>query len=155
MLSRYLVLIPVVVLIIAALGAFVYAAYLFVLEVKDVVRSTFPASAEIGQIMMMIDLFLIGATLLIAGFGFYELFIGRLIDKKSGWLPMWLQMRDLNDLKARVIAMIVLIASVDFVEVLVDSPNGNHILERGVGIALVIAALTGFLRFGNQSRDRH
>lgn len=153
--SRFLVVLPVVVLVLAAVGAFVYGADLFVLAVADVASAALPAGHKIGQIMVMIDLFLIGATLLIAAFGFYELFIDRVGDENGSPLPRWLAMKDLNDLKARVIAMIVLIVSVDFVEVLVDSPNGNHILERGAGTALVIGALTAFTRFGSQGGDSH
>lgn len=153
--SRLLVMIPVIVSILAALGAFAYGTDLFILAIGDVASAALPAGHKIGQLMVIIDLFLIGATLLIAGFGFYELFIDRIGDENGTWLPKWLQMRDLNDLKARVIAMIVLIASVDFVEVLVDSTDGNHILERGVGVALVIGALTAFIRLGSQGHDDH
>ena len=36
-------------------------------------------------------------------------------------LPGWLRMNDLNDLKARVISMIILVAAVTFVDVVVET----------------------------------
>ena len=60
-------------------------------------------------------------------------------------------MSDLNDLKARVVAMAVLVSTTTFVEVLVDqAETGYDVLEIGAGIALVIGALTAFLRFGDR-----
>jgi len=49
-------------------------------------------------------------------------------------------MRDLNDLKGRVIAMIIMVLAVGFVELALDSRNGLQVLEIGGGVALVIVA---------------
>jgi len=69
-------------------------------------------------------------------------------------MPAWLEMRDLNDLKGRVIAMIVLVLAVSFVELAVDEDNGLRVLELGGGIAVVILALTAFLRLTGHIADR-
>lgn len=152
-LSRGLVVIPVVVLVFSALGAFAYGTDVFVNSVGDIIEHPLPVGNKIGLFLLVIDLFLIGATLLIAGIGLYELFISR-VDVGGGdpRMPAWLEMRDLNDLKARVIAMIVLVAAVSFVEVVVDLRGGSQVLEVGAGVALVIAALTAFLRLSGQGR---
>ena len=63
-------------------------------------------------------------------------------------LSAWLRMNDLNDLKARVISMIILVAAVTFVDAVIESRDGLDTLYVGAGIALVIAALTWFLHFG-------
>ena len=63
-------------------------------------------------------------------------------------LSAWLRMNDLNDLKARVISMIILVAAVSFVDAVIESRDGLDTLYVGAGIALVIAALTWFLHFG-------
>ena len=149
--TRFSVLLPVAVLALAALGSFAYGTELFVLAVRQVVLAALPVGDKIGRILVVIDLFLIGATLLIASFGFYELFVGRIVDGRDSHLPAWLQMRDLNDLKARVISMIVLIAAVDFVEVLVERASSVDVLERGAAVAAVVAALTVYVRFGRQT----
>ncbi|HET9091918.1 MAG TPA: YqhA family protein [Acidimicrobiales bacterium] len=152
--SRMLVVIPVVVLLVAALGAFVYGAAVFVADVHVVVVHPLPVGKKIGLFLVEIDLFLIGATLLIAAIGFYELFISRVDTGRFRRLPAWLEMRDLNDLKARVIAMLVLVASVSFVELVVDVERATRVLEVGGGVAVVILALTAFLRFGSPAGPR-
>ncbi len=74
--------------------------------------------------LIEIDLFLIGATLIIAAIGLYELFVAR-IDPANSRRPMpdWLVMNDLNDLKARVISMIILVSAVSFADVLLEFGN--------------------------------
>ena len=152
-LSRCLVVIPVVVLVFSALGAFAYGTDVFVNSVRDVIEHPLPVGNKIGLFLLVIDLFLIGATLLIAAIGFYELFISRLdVGTGVSRMPAWLEMRDLNDLKGRVIAMLVLVAAASFVEVVVDFRNGHEVLELGAGVALVIGALTAFLRLSGQGR---
>lgn len=151
--SRWLVLIAVVVLVIAALGAFAYGTDVFFGNLGDVVRHPLPVGNRIGLFLLIVDFFLIGATLLIGAIGFYELFLGRL-DRNARPIPDWLEMHDLNDLKARVIAMVVLVSAVSFAEFLVDAHGGLDTLELGGGVAAVIAALTLFLRYGGSRPAR-
>jgi uncharacterized membrane protein YqhA len=151
--SLRLAIIPVVVLLLAAVGAFVYATTVFVHSVRGIVDHPFPVGHQIGLFLLDIDLFFIGATLLIAAVGFYELFIKEIHFTARTNLPAWLEMRDLNDLKGRVIAMIVLVLSVAYAEVIVDAPSGQTALELGAGIALVVAALTVFIRLTIHGSD--
>ena len=44
--------------------------------------------------------------------------------------------------------MIILVAAVTFTDVVVESKAGLDTLYLGTGVAVVIAALTAFLRFG-------
>jgi uncharacterized membrane protein YqhA len=152
-LSLRLVYIPVVVLLLAGLGAFVYGTVFFVDSIRRIVDHPFPVGHHIGLFLLDVDLFLIGATLLISAVGLYELFIGEIDRGPATRLPGWLEMRDLNDLKGRVIAMIVLVVSVSFVEVVVDAPSGRQALELGGGVALVIVALTVFLRLSGHGGE--
>ncbi len=153
-LSRGLVLLPVVVLVIAAAGSFVYGTGLFVWSAIHTIANPFPIGNRIGIFMLVIDLFLIGATLLIAAVGLYELFISR-VDPggERSHLPRWLVMNDLNDLKARVVSMLILVTAVTFVDIVVDFHGGRDILYLGIAAAVVIAALTAFLRYGAGGRE--
>ena len=154
--SLQLAFIPVVILLLAALGAFVYGTAVFVDAIHKIIEHPFPVGHQIGLFLLDIDLFLVGATLLIAAVGFYELFIREIHLGQATRVPAWLEMRDLNDLKGRVIAMIVLVLSVSFVETAVDAPaGGQQILELGGGVALVIVALTVFLRLGGHPNDKN
>jgi uncharacterized membrane protein YqhA len=152
-LSLRLIYIPVVVLLLGSLGAFVYATFVFVDSVRHIVHHAYPVGHNIGLFFLDIDLFLIGATFLISAIGLFELFIKEINRQNTRSIPAWLEMRDLNQLKARIIAMIVLVLSVSFVEVVVDAPSGHQALELGSGIAVVIIALTLFVRLGSHGGE--
>jgi uncharacterized membrane protein YqhA len=148
-LFRITVIIPVIVLLLSALASFVYGTDVFIRSVTSFVEKPQLTSHNLGFLLLLTDLFLVGATLMIAAFGFYELFIGQIDANGPGMrLPGWLKMNDLNDLKARVIQMIILVAAVSFTDVVVESKAGLETLYLGTGVAVVIAALTAFLRFG-------
>ena len=119
---------------------------MFVNSVTGIVDDRQLKHGNLGFLLLLTDLFLVGATLMIAAFGLYELFIGSIRGRLV--LPGWLRMNDLNDLKARVISMIILVAAVTFVDAVIESRDGLDTLYVGAGIALVIAALTWFLHFG-------
>jgi len=148
-LFRVVVVVPVIILLLAALSSFAYGTNVFVRSVTSVVEDPHLTSHNLGYLLLLTDLFLVGATLMIAAFGLYSLFItGTETGGLALRLPHWLRMHDLNDLKARVISMIILVAGVAFVDVAVESKDDLDTLYLGGAVALVIAALTAFLRFG-------
>lgn len=152
--SRLLTLIPVIFLLADAAGSFVYGADILIRTAYGDFGEPSRIGGRLGIFLIAMDTFLVGATLLIAAFGFYELFVIR--TERPGhahWLPRWLVMRDLEDLKARVTSMLILVASITFVDVLVESHDQQGILFLGGGIAAVIIGLTIFLRFGRRHRD--
>ncbi|MGH3410898.1 MAG: YqhA family protein, partial [Streptosporangiaceae bacterium] len=151
--SVRLVVIPVAFLVLAALGAFVYGAAVFIDAIIQIGRHPFPVGHQVGLFLLDIDLFLIGATLLLAAIGLYELFVREITLGEAAQMPRWLEMHDLNDLKARIIAMIVLVLAVGFAELALDATHGLFVLEIGGGIAVVIAALTAFLRLTSHAGD--
>lgn len=155
-LARLTLLLPVLVLVLSGIGAFVYGVAVAVNSVVNIADHPF-AVHNLRLFLTEIDLFLIGATLIIAAIGLYELFIAR-IDPANLRRPMppWLEMKDLNDLKARVIAMIILVCAVTFTDVLLEF--GHHELEilyLAAGVAIFIVALTVFLRYGSDNGGDH
>jgi uncharacterized membrane protein YqhA len=157
--SRLLVLIPVVVLLLTALGTFVYGADTFVRSIDVFFGETGHAGARLGLFLIVLDVFLAGVTLLITAIGLYELFIIKGapengddgVDQARAGLPAWLQMRDLDDLKTRIFSMLIMVATITFVDQLVETHNETTAFYMGLGVAVVVVALTIFLRFG---RDR-
>lgn len=149
--SLGLALFPVAFLLLAALAVFVYAVAVLINTLSGVIGHPFPVGHHIGEFLLVFDLFLIGSTALISAIGFYELFIGDIRVSGHDVLPGWLAMHDLNDLKSRVVSMIVLVLAVTFAEEAVDSPKPLDLLEFGGGITVVIIALTAFLRWGNHT----
>ena len=147
--SLWLALLPVVFLLLSALASFVYAVTVLFNTIGQVAAHPFPAGHHIGALLLEFDLFLIGATALISALGFYELFIGDIRVGGRDLMPGWLTMHDLNDLKSRVVSMIVLVLTVTFTEEAVGSPDPLQLLEFGGGITAVIVALTVFQRWGS------
>jgi uncharacterized membrane protein YqhA len=148
--TRVVVVVPVAVLLLGAFASFAYGTDVFVRSVASIVKDPELTSHNVGFFLLLSDLFLVGATLMIAGFGFYDLFITKArIDGRSLPLPGWLRMTDLNDLKARVISMVVMVLAVSFVDQAVVLQNKIDTLYLGGAVALVIAALTLFVRFGH------
>lgn len=150
-LARATVIVPVVVLALAALGAFVYATDVAVEAARHIVRHPVPARGNTGEFLAVVDLFLVGTTLLISAIGLYELFL-KAPGTRAAHLPPWLEITDLNDLKARVISMVVLVAAVTFVETIVKEGPAVRTLDTGVAIAVVVLALTAFVRLGETRR---
>jgi uncharacterized membrane protein YqhA len=153
-LSRLLVYIPVVFLLLDAAASFVYGTDVLI-RTAGAFGGDQPTSrvgGTIGRFLIVMDAFLVGATFMIAAFGFYELFICR--DGREGrryWLPEWLTMHDLEDLKARVVSMLILVAAITFVDNAVETHDERSTFYLGLGIALVIVALTAFLRWGRHA----
>lgn len=139
--------VPVALLLLASIGAFVYGVVLFVDSTRRIAQHPFPVGRNVGFFLLLVDILLVGATLLIASLGFYELFLSDRAQKEGPkLLPPWLVMNDLNDLKARVVSMIVLVSAVTFVDVVVDFQTGKDVLYLGTGIAVMILALTIFTK---------
>jgi uncharacterized membrane protein YqhA len=149
--TRYVMLVPVIILLFASLGAFFYSVVVFIDSVRAINRLPFPPKGNISYFVLSVDVLLIGATLFIAAVGFFELFVPFSTDEegdKHPWRPDWLAMRDLNDLKARIVSMLVLVSVVSFVDVLVKFTGGPSVIYAGGGVALTVGALTLYLRFG-------
>ncbi len=142
-LTQLTVVLPVVVLLLSGVGAYVYGTVYAVHSVIDIADNPF--------VPRNLQLFLIGATLIIAAIGLYELFVARIDPAHTRRpLPAWLEMNDLNDLKARVISMIILVTAVSFADVLLEFASDTlDVLYLAAGVAVFIVALTIYLRFGS------
>lgn len=151
-LTRIAVLIPAAVLAIAGCAAFVYGSVYFLHGVVVVSEHPFPVKGNLGLFLIDLDLFLIGATLLLIAVGFAELSLAGDDTAEQQIVPAWLNVRDLDDMKVRIMAMLTLIAVTSFVDVVVDFHGGRDIFWFGAAIALVIGAMTAFLRFGHVAR---
>lgn len=147
--SRFIVFVPVVFLLADAAGAFAYGSAVLIATATDLhIAKRTEVEGILGRFLVVMDAYLVGATLLIAAFGFYGLFVAREHVADRYWMPSWLEMHDIEDLKARVVSMLILVAAITFVDVAVQTRGGIGVFYLGAGISVVIAALTAFLRFG-------
>ena len=93
-----------------------------------------------GQFIGIVDVFLLGTIFYIIALGLYELFIDDQVK-----VPAWLEIHSLDDLKERLIGVVIIVLGVFFLEKIVTWKEQLDLLQLGVAIAVVIAALTYFL----------
>jgi len=105
----------------------------------DVVVDQVPLKETIVDVLASIDAILLGTVLLVIGYGLYELFVDTNIT-----VPDWLEINNLDDLKAKLIGVIVAIIAVIFVGELVDSESANDVMYYGIGSGAVVLALAAF-----------
>ena len=140
-LSRYLVVIAVIGLVLAALAVFVFGA----ITTVNIIFESFAAgefNAEGArrvsiEFIEMIDLFLLGTVLLITAVGLYQLFI-----QPNTELPEWLVVTNLETLKFNLLAVIIVMLAILFLgEASGELAKSDGILEYGLAIASVVAAI--------------
>jgi uncharacterized membrane protein YqhA len=88
----------------------------------------------------VIDLFLLGTVFYITALGLYELFISDDIE-----VPEWLEIQTIDDLKGKLISVVVVVLGVLFLGQAVTWDGQTNLLPFGASIGLVIASLTYFL----------
>ncbi len=140
----------------AVIGAFIGMMALLLYGVWDVyhIVSTILAAQEyegIGKkltfgFIEVIDTFLLATVCYITALGLYELFVDDRLE-----LPSWLNIRTLDDLKNKLTSVIIVLMSVIFLGHVVSWDGERDLLRIGAPIALVIAALTWFLRQNSKS----
>lgn len=142
--SRYLVIAAVVGSLAASLALFAYGLAETVLVIVQTIAkaevSSKGAKALALEFIEIVDLFLLGTVLLMISLGLYELFISS--DLK---LPEWLQIRTFDDLKLKLVGVVIVVLAVLFLGHVVAWNGERDLLRLGAGIAAVIAALTYFL----------
>jgi uncharacterized membrane protein YqhA len=137
--SRYAVIIPSAASIIGAIVLMVLGSIEIVRSALDVVLKQVPLKETVVAILTSVDAILLGTVLLVIGYGLYELFIDTNLE-----VPDWLEINTLDDLKAKLIGVVVAIIAVIFVGVLVDAKSPNEVMYYGVGAGAVVLALAGF-----------
>ena len=138
--TRYLVLAPV-------FGLFLSAVVLTGLAVVDLFGITvgvFGGSLELKKSLVafieLADVFLLAVVLYIMSLGLYELFIDDRLP-----LPAWLEIHTLEDLKEKLVGVVVVVLAVFFLGNVIESRQPLDVLMLGGGIAAVIFALTYFI----------
>lgn len=107
--------------------------------VYSAVSSEYGLKETIVEVLTAVDAILLGTVLLVIGYGLYELFIDAEIE-----VPLWLRVRDLDDLKSKLIGVVVAILAVVFVGVFVDSNRSEDVISYGVGAGALVAGLAIF-----------
>lgn len=138
-LTRFTVIVPALAAMLGALVLMAQGSWAVVLTIIEVVREQTPLKDTIVQILTAVDAILLGTVLLVIGYGLYELFVDSGLT-----VPSWLQVRDLDDLKSKLIGVVVAIIAVVFVGVLVDANRATEVLSYGAGAGALVLGLAVF-----------
>ncbi len=140
--SRYLIVIAVVCIFATATALLCYGAVETFAQIASLFGGEDAKGAK-GLILAaieLVDLFLLATVLYVIAIGLYELFIDDNLP-----LPTWLEIHNLDDLKDKLIGVVVVVMGVLFLGQLISWDGQRDLLSLGAGIALVIAALTYFV----------
>jgi uncharacterized membrane protein YqhA len=138
-LTRYAVFVPAIASIIGALLLMAQGSWAMLMAVVDSVSDGYGLKETIVEVLTAVDAILLGTVLLVIGYGLYELFIDADLD-----VPQWLRVYDLDDLKSKLIGVVVAIVAVVFVGVFVDSNRASEVISYGVGAGALVVGLAIF-----------
>jgi uncharacterized membrane protein YqhA len=150
--SRYLVIIAVFSTFLASVSILIYGGITVLSLIYEmfVTRQFTPDEAKhfAVEFIEMIDLFLLGTILYIIALGLYELFI----DEKL-LMPSRLVITSLDDLKSKLIGVVIVLLAVTFLGAVVNWDGSPTILALGISIGLVLLALGYILTRSSQAHS--
>jgi uncharacterized membrane protein YqhA len=138
-LTRYAVIVPSIASILGALLLMAQGSIEIILVIIDAVLYDAYLKDTIVDVLTAIDAILLGTVLLVIGYGLYELFVDTRLE-----VPTWLQVADLDDLKSKLIGVVVAIIAVVFVGVFVDTTRAADVVSYGLGAGALVAGLALF-----------
>jgi uncharacterized membrane protein YqhA len=138
-LTRYAVIVPSIASIIGALLLMAQGSISIMIVIVDAVLNEAYLKDTIVDVLTAVDAILLGTVLLVIGYGLYELFVDTRLE-----VPTWLQVRDLDDLKSKLIGVVVAIIAVVFVGVFVDTNRAADVVSYGLGAGALVAGLALF-----------
>jgi uncharacterized membrane protein YqhA len=137
--SRYAVVLPSVSSLIGGIVLMILGSLGILKATIDTVLTRAPLKETIVSILTSVDAILLGTVLLVIGYGLYELFVDTNLE-----IPQWLEINNLDDLKAKLTGVIVAIIAVVFVGLLVDSRASGDVMNYGIGAGAVVLSLAAF-----------
>jgi uncharacterized membrane protein YqhA len=142
--SRYIMIVPVIATFLGSVALILYETVVLFLTTASVLqdRSLSPKSVKIFAVGIVeaVDVFLIAIAVYIISIGLYSLFVD---DKLP--LPKWLEIENLEDLKANLVSVVIAVLAVLFLREAVAWDGVRNIAAFGGALALVVAALAFFL----------
>ncbi|MEM9998823.1 MAG: YqhA family protein [Bacteroidota bacterium] len=142
--------------LLASLGLFllslvvmIYATVEGGFVVAETLQFSNSESRVIYDTMTVVDLFLLGFSVLIASVGIYELFVENLTG-----VPAWLQIDDFDTLKGILLKTAIVVMGVSFMGRAVTWDGEESLLDYGLAIGAVVAALSFFLNVKDEKKPK-
>ena len=105
----------------------------------DAISNQSTLKKSIVDVLTAVDAILLGTVLLVIGYGLFELFIDDELP-----VPLWLRVYDLDDLKSKLIGVVVAIIAVVYVGIFVDANRSKDVLSYGLGAGALVVGLAIF-----------
>ena len=134
-----MVALPAIGSILGSFTLMVIGTWEIIKSIINVFDTSTPLKETVVTILTAVDTLLLATVLLVIGYGLYELFVDTNVK-----LPPWLEIKSLDDLKAKLIGVVVAIIAVVFLGELVDATDPNDVLLIGLGSGAVVIGLAGF-----------
>lgn len=148
--SRFMAIVP-------SVGLFISSMALTISTLISTVMVTFEAACGRLEMQDMLvdyiefaDFFLLAVVLYIMSVGLYSLFVDDGID-----MPSWLRIRNLDDLKEKLVGVIVVVMGVYFLGLLIHGTEPIDLLLTGIGIGAVVLTLAYFVRYVMVAHNNH
>lgn len=139
---RFIMIIPVLATFVAAFSLFIYGGLETIHFVQELFNPEHPITRDEALLLAIeiVDLFLLATVVQVVSLGLYQLYFNQDLQ-----LPKWLKIETLDDLKSKLVGVTITVVAVYFLGQAVVWTSGADIAYLGIGISLVIAALTYFL----------
>lgn len=149
--SRFIAVFAIVGTALSALAVFIYGAIFVGVAVWDAATGGLPNEENLKHLTLQLveatDAFLLGTVLYIVSIGFFQLFI----DSDLA-IPGWMRITDLDQLKSKLVGVIVVLLAVTFLGKVSNWQGGDDIFYLGASIGLVVVALS---YFGFRAHEKH
>lgn len=145
--TRWLMILAVLGCIALATTVLVYSSIDIALVIRDTIGGD--VSRKGGKVLAVhgieiLDRYLFAAVAYVVALGLFALFVDDRVP-----VPKWLEIHSLDDLKNKLLRLIVLVMAVVFLGQLAAWDGGWEIAALGGGIAAIIGALGYFSRVEN------
>lgn len=138
-LSRFVVILPAFGSLLGAFVLMLIGVWEVFTSIWGIFNSSSPLKDTVVGILTAVDTLLLATVLLVIGYGLYELFVDTEVN-----LPPWLEINDLDDLKNKLIGVVVAIIAVVFLGQLVDNNSSNEVFLAGAGSGALVLGLAAF-----------
>lgn len=139
--TRLLVVVPCIGLLIGSVSLIVATFASAIQITAGALMGTIDRQTMLVGYIENADYFLLSVVLYIMSVGLYSLFVDGTVE-----MPFWLEIRNLDDLKEKLVGVIVVVMGVYFLGQLIHGTGTGDLLRMGLGIGAVALSLTYFVK---------
>jgi len=140
--TRFMALVPTFGMLISAILVVVAGALKTVSAFASFLQNPSDTKSVLVDVVEIADTFLLGIVIYIIALGIFSLFIEDRVP-----LPSWLEFHNLEDLKEKLIGVVVVVMAVFFLGKVIEAKPDQYLVTMylGLGIAAVVGAVGYFV----------